>query len=447
MIYFVIYLVISLLSLSFFWKKISRENQKALLWYYIFYFFSNMFGAIIFGIADKLSFGVLIDFVIDTYIQGEFVKSHLENLYWFLLFSPIIILPIFSLDFKCRLRLNNPIKFNLSSNAFAIATLIIISIFIGEIIISDNIGILTLNNLTNSKENYADYIIGRADVFNSMSNRFFGLLYMTLPFFSHISIYNSFKRKGERIWPLLSLILVVLITIVSIGVNQKAPLIIYFISLIIGINFVKKFNTVLIIVVPLIVLVLVNTLQVFIQGTEGWNFALSFFHTIFRAPASIPFYVNYYPEQLPFVGVDFGILANLYIPATEATDNVEIHTIMWGQSFESEGVTGTVASPFQYRAFAQAGLLFSILNIIIVSFFIKFLGWVIKSNGLSDKSISHGFFTQSLIVLYFVSQTHIKDCIWSSYGVIWLIKGFILLLVIEFILMVTREKKKSFFNI
>lgn len=390
-----------------------------------------MLGAIIFGLAGEISFGDFVDFMIESYIQGEYVKPELLNLYWFLVFCPFIIIPCFCIRTRYKLPKKFVLRFTPSFLVFSISVFVILFIFISEIILTNNIGILTLSTLSGSKENYTDYIIGRNDIYATMSNRFFGYLYMTIPFFSHIAVYNAIKTYDKRRWWLFFAIsLIAFITLVSIGVNQKAPLIIFYISILAGISLLLKFNLKYAFIVPLLIFGIVNTLQVFIQGDDGWNILLSIFHTLFRAPASIPFYVNYYPTQLPYVGSDFGILANFHMPVKEATDNIEIHTIMWGQHFEKFGITGSVAAPFQFRAFAQAGLYFAIFNLILVSLFLRSLGWIYKTKLLGNNSVTHAFFAQSLIVLYYLSQTHIKDCLWSSYGILWIILGYILLLAV-----------------
>ncbi len=427
------YTIASIIILKFTWNRISPEVRRALFWFYIFYFFSNMFGAIIFGLAGEISFGEFVDFMIDKYIQGEYVKPELLNLYWFLVFCPFLILPCFCMRSKYKLRPTNLLQFTPSFLIYSISVFIILLIIISEIIVTNNVGILTLSTLTGSKENYTDYIIGRNDIYASMSNRFFGYLYMTLPFFSHIAVYNAIKAPDKRRWIFFAVVLVLFITLISIGVNQKAPLVIFYISILVGISMLIKVKLKYTLLVPLLILVIVNTLQIFVQGNDGWNMLLSVFHTIFRAPASIPFYVNYYPGQLPFVGPDFGILARLHIPTKEAIDNIEMHTIIWGQFLEEFGVTGSVAAPFQFRAFAQAGFYFAIFNVILVSFFLSILGWIYKTELLGNHAITHAFFTQSLIVLYFLSQTHIKDCLWSSYGIIWIIQGYLLLLAVAII--------------
>jgi hypothetical protein len=434
-----IYSVASIIILKFTWNRIEAEVRRALFWYFFFYFFSNMLGSIIFGLAGEVSFGEFVDFMIDNYIQGEYIQPDLLNLYWFLVFSPFLILPFFCMRSKYIFKPAKFLKFTPSFLVYSITVLIIMLIFITEIIMTNNIGIITLSTLTGSKENYTDYIIGRNDIYSSMSNRFFGYLYMTLPFFTNIAVYNALKAPDRHRWIFCSVVLILFITIISIGVNQKAPLLIFYISILAGISMLIKVKLKFILLVPVLILLIVNALQIFVQGDDGWNMLFSFFHTIFRAPASMPFYVNYYPRQLPFVGPDFGILANLHIPAKEATDNIEMHTIMWGQFFEKFGVTGSVAAPFQFRAFAQAGLFFAIVNVVLISFFLRTLGWIYKTNVLGCHAITHAFFTQSLIVLYFLSQTHIKDCLWSSYGVIWIIHGYILLLVVGMVFRISNK--------
>lgn len=420
--------------------------RTTLFWYFIFYSFSNVIGAIVFGLADNFSYGELIDFALDSYLQGEYVSESKKLLYWFLVFSPFFLFPIFSIKLFSFKEFTWSFYSDSSPKVFLIATIFILGVFIAEIIISNNLGILTLSNLSGSKENYTDYILGRSEFFTSMSNRFFGYLYMTLPFLSHIAIYNVIKTKSKLFWTSISFFLITLIVIVSIGINQKAPLIIFFISIIVGISLIKKLNYLVFLIAPIVILSIVNAIQIFVQGEDGWNVLLSIFHTFFRAPSSIPFYVNYYPDKFNFVGVDFGFLSLFHIPTIDATDNADIHTVIWGQSFEQFGVTGTVAAPFHFRAFAQAGLLFSILNIFLVSTFFKLLSWVYQKFVFGDKAICHAFYTQSLIVLYFLSQTHIKDCLWSSYGIIWIFHGFLILLIVSIIFNKKIFQKKNFIS-
>jgi len=433
MYYFIFYTILTTIILATTWRYISFEVRKTLLWFYIFYFASNMLGAIIFGLAGQISYGFLIDTIIDQYIQGEYVTGAYASVYWLLLFSPFLILPLVCLRSKYKLKIDLPaLRFKSALPPFIFCVVILIAVMLAEIAFTHSWGILTLQNLSNSKEDYTDYIIGRGDVYASMSNRFFGYLYMTVPFFAHIAVYHGIIKTSHTLtWRILAAILIVFIALISIGINQKSPLILFLISILVGVSLIKKLSVKFFILVPVIVIGIVNFLQVFIQGSDGWSILLSVFHTLFRAPASLPFYVNYFPEHLPFVGIDFGILETLHIPATIATDNIQMHSIMWGQYFEKFGITGSVAAPFQYRAYAQAGLFFALSNVVLVGLFICFFGWLYKKKILGDAAVSHAFFAQSLIVLYYLSQTHIRDCIWSSYGIVWVIHGYLLYFILR----------------
>lgn len=428
---FIVFSLLSILWISIIWKYISVEVRKALFWYYMFYFFSNMLGGIIIGLAGEVDYGFYFTFFLDKYINEEYVNQSNILLYWLLLFAPIFILPLVCVKIPYSYKINTKFfSIHTSVGSFAVCSFLVIGIMVFEILRNDNIGILTLSTLNNSKENYAEYIIGRAETFNSMSNRFFGYLYMTLPFFIHIGIYNCFKRNNKKYWIGITGILMGFIILVSIGVNQKAPLAIFFIAVLVGISLIKKLNWQFFILAPLVVLIVVNGLQVYIQGSDGWDVFLSFFHILFRAPAAMPYYVNYFPSQLPYVGVDYGILAQLGL-AGDTEDNIIIHTIMWGQTFEKFGVHGSVAAPFNFRAYAQAGLLFSMLNVFLVGLGIRFVGWIYRIKLFGDKAVNHAFFCQSLIVFYFLSQTHIRDCLWSSYGIIWIFHGVLIYYIIS----------------
>lgn len=114
---------------------------------------------------------------------------------------------------------------------------------------------------------------------------------------------------------------------------------------------------------------------------------------------------------------------------------------MWVQSFEKLGIEGSVAAPFHFRAYAQAGLFFSIFNFLLVALFIRFIAFIIKKPIITDNSMSFGLYAQSLIILYYLSQTHIRDCIWSSYGLVWLLHGFLIIFFVGLLLKINLFRK------
>ena len=239
-----------------------------------------MLGAIIFGLAGHFSFGNIIDAAIDAYLQGEYVLQENTNKYWFLVFSPFFILPLLCINVSVKKIAFKRVEFNCTPIVFFVALCFILILFFGEIFLTNNTQIITLSALSSSKEDYSEYIIGRNDIYSNMSNRFFGYLYITLPFFSHVSISKAFSKKSP-FWIVCSVVLVLIIIIVSIGINQKAPLIIYFISIFIGISLYKKLSRIIFFIIPLFILATINIIQVFVQGDDGWGIMLCIFHTLF----------------------------------------------------------------------------------------------------------------------------------------------------------------------
>lgn len=433
---FLIYIIISIISISFCWNKISDDIKKILKWYFIFYFFSNFIGAAIIVLNQFISLSEILDSAIYAYIKGEVINIEKLNLYFFLLFSPFIILPLASIKSPI-IKPISYMRFNLNFSIFMIGFILMFSFFLYEIIMTGNIGVLTLSAFGDSRLDYNEYILGRNKLFSSMSNQFFGYLYMTFPLFCHISIYKTIENKSKK-WLIVSVFIFLIISVVSIGINQKAPLIIFYISIIAGLTITSKVNWKYILISSIGIFLIINIIQLYVIGDSGWNMILSFFHILFRAPASIPYYVNYYPDLIPFTGTDFGILAK-FTEVKSATDNIDIHSIMWGQDFLNYGIEGSVSAPFQVRAYAQNGLFFTIINILFVALFIRIISWIYKNKIFGDESISYGFLAQSFIVFYYLSQTNIKDCIWSSYGIVWIFHGIIILLIVSLLY-------KSFFR-
>ena len=181
------------------------------------------------------------------------------------------------------------------------------SFFLYEIIMTGNIGVLTLSAFGDSRLDYNEYILGRNKLFSSMSNQFFGYLYMTFPLFCHISIYKTIENKSKK-WLIVSVFIFLIISVVSIGINQKAPLIIFYISIIAGLTITSKVNWKYILISSIGIFLIINIIQLYVIGDSGWNMILSFFTSCLELQHQYH-YVNYYPDLIPFTGTDSGILA------------------------------------------------------------------------------------------------------------------------------------------
>ena len=406
------------------------HHKKTVYFFYaLFYFLTNVIGGILIGTKNLIDYPNQLNSAIIFYVQNEFVYGSKLKLFWELLFLPFIILPI-TLLFKLKFKKIKKFYVNVGKSKFTISLFIVFSFFIYEIIFSGNLSLLTSLNFLETKNNYDELIIGRNHYFSSLGNIYFGILYMTLPFFSHISLYKYLKSKSN-FWFRYFILLFITITYFNISINQKAPLVIYFLSIIISYSFCKKIKIRSYFIFFLLSFFLINTLMVFTLGQESWNGLFTLFHAFFRAPAALPYYVNLYPDLVPFTGIDFGIKSLLRLPNITATDNIDVHTFLWGQSFKKFGIMGSVAAPFQFRAYAQAGLTFSFFSIILAGLYMRFFTFIYR-NEFFGKSLTHAFIVQSLINLYYLSQTHIKDVLWSSYGICWVFFGVIICIVVDY---------------
>lgn len=290
-------------------KKLSPRAQIPIVLYGISYLLTSVIGAS----------ALAIEPVYDYWSQMTKEYNNIQVLneiggegYFFLLLSPLVLPQTFCLLFysifawfrKYEIR-----RFSLNLRlSIGVAPIFISFITIAFICIADlhfNNLLLNLVNVTSSAD-YSEHIFARQRAFSSLSNFYFGMLYVGLPTLlaCMVSFYLDRKSYLRLVLIIFSFGLIVYLTLSTI---QKAPILILIIF-IGSVFWIKNKLTLKKIAIIFILGVSYLTLAYSMVGAgEGGGLSLALFQIIFRMSSSFPYYLSFFPDYHQFTGIFYGL--------------------------------------------------------------------------------------------------------------------------------------------
>lgn len=437
-IYFSFFLFLSLTTWLLSWRFISKEARIISLIYSLFYVGTTLIGATIIGLTDG---NILDRFQLTWGLNVDLIKSTDTFKYWCILYAPLIILPITLLQFKAQKHTNQEstiarshrvkkINFKVDILTYSISLLFFTAFCFLKMYAS---GYLT--NLANWRILEGDYqslIQARIDTIYAVGASFYGVTYMSLPALSHIALYQVAKARGNKIvWCILFFLSFCIIALLSLSILQKAAVIIYGLSILIGfifLNFIKRWMLPFILpIVGWFTFSFLNFLQSFMA--REWDSLQGFFLIILRTASSFPFYINLYPEVLPYSGIDIGL--DIIGLDKYPIDNLIVFDYMYPSVIWTQGA---VAAAAHVRAYAQGGIIYAMVTLVLIGFFIKILAQLGKRLSKQPNPILYALYIQGgIIFLYYISQGAIRDALLVSYGVKWVFIGLMTVVIFQMV--------------
>jgi hypothetical protein len=255
---------------------------------------------------------------------------------------------------------------------------------------------------------YVAMISVRSSMFGSLSRVFFGIVYSAMPALSQYALYETVRTKRLS-WKLSLGLTICLTCILYMTVVQKSVLLLYLLFLGIGLALLKVVKPRTFCLWLGGMLFLLTFLQTLFS--VDWGIESSMDLLVFRMASSFPYYVNIYPDMKPFVGIDFGL--HLIGLDSQSRDNLDTFSFMYPSVTWTEGAA---AAPAHVKAYAQAGLAYSVVTVLIIGVAVSFVARLWQN---IRGPICFTFYLQSLVFLYYCTQTSLRESFVSCYGLIW----------------------------
>jgi hypothetical protein len=85
--------------------------------------------------------------------------------------------------------------------------------------------------------------------------------------------------------------------------------------------------------------------------------------------------------------------------------------------FPNSPLGTALPAPAHVEAYAQGGLMFAVFVTVLLGIMIAAVARLRAAAGRS--AVWHAFYIQSLVMLYYLTQTSIRGALWDSYGLYW----------------------------
>ncbi len=405
---------LSLLMWYFVWKWADPSVRLPLIFYCGFYSVTTLIGATLIGLSDgkclePLAWG--LDFQ---------VLRDVNNVrYWCLLFMPMIVPPALVIGLARSRIIESAVRnaagrLNASPSQLGFLTIYCLwaGYCLGKLYITGQIG--TIFKWHSHRGDYVSMILQRTEMAGMLGSVFFGLIYITLPMLSFYSLYCSVKEPGFA-WKAIFCFSAFTTAIISLSLMQKGPVLLFFVFIGIGLVELKVIHPRSLAIFGLGLVFLLTFLQRFMA--ENWSYEQTFNLIVFRMAHSYPYYLNIYPDMLPFFGLDLGL--HLIGMGEIASDNNVVFDYMYPAC---DWVQGAAPGPAHVRAYGQGGLPFAMVTLMLIGLGIKMAG-VLRRYIAGPLSFS--LYMASLVCLYFLTQTSAREAVLSCYGICWAMPGIV----------------------
>ncbi len=258
---------------------------------------------------------------------------------------------------------------------------------------------------------YTSAIALRYDMMASLPSGFFGVVYIGLPALAYVGLYAA-VRTGRPGWMVLTALTVVATMWLSLVSAQKAIILVFLTFFGIGMFLLRAVRARFMVIFGGGLLVLLNLMQVFLQGPFGALQSLAL--VLFRIGPAYPYYIGLFPGNHPFYGVDWqGTLFGREFTGSAPDYNLVVSNAL-EFSTPVQGLSPIGAVP---SAYAEGGVAYALLMGVIVALIL------VGAGRFGRKALGgpyrFAFYVLLLTVAYYLTQVPLAATIWQSYGIKW----------------------------
>jgi hypothetical protein len=250
----------------------------------------------------------------------------------------------------------------------------------------------------------------------------FGIIYMALPAVCITALASAVRARTASWWMMFG-VLCLSAVCMYLTTLTKSNLLIFMVALSVAALAFKIIRISGLVLLAGLALVFLTLQDALLTGSGVLEFGGSLANLVMRLSSGIPFYVDMFPEQEPFVGIDYGL--GWFGIGPKVAPNLLVFNYMFP---DITYVQGAAPAPAHISAYAQAGLTFSLATMAIIGVVLAFFGAV----GATARSpLAHSAFVGGAIMCYYMTQADLVGAINVSYGYKWWVFGLLSILAAE----------------
>lgn len=254
----------------------------------------------------------------------------------------------------------------------------------------------------------------RTEMAATLGDMHYGFIYMAIPAICVIALQ---KAAGTRrlAWWFLFLSLGTALSLLYLSTLTKSNLLVFGVALAIAAFMERLVGKVGLLVAGVAGLGALAIQTAWLSGSSPLELIGTLTNLVFRVSSGIPFYLAIFPEQHPFVGVDFGL--GWFGIGPSAAPNLLVADRMFPAD---TWVQGAIPAPAHVVAYAQAGVWFSLVTMVLVG------AYIAAASGLGRRHRSvviRSAYIGACIGCYNATQTDAVGVVLHSYGLKWWLFG------------------------
>jgi hypothetical protein len=393
------------------------------VFYSAVYVLTTGIGAAMIGLTDGLAL-IQIDAEAGWGLDVSMLPGSVTPQYWIVLFAPLIAPALLFWLFPARANGASvidgaaPATEQLTPGGF----LAVFAIFAGYCLLNlfrNGYG-FSIAMWFQSEGDFVAMMAHRAALGAVLGSLFFGFAYITLPTLAQTAIFQ-FARIRSSIWMLLAVMAVAIMLFIDLSLMQKSHAMLHLLIIAVGMAELRflRWKLVAIIIGGLFsVLTFLMSLML-----ENWDSFQTLRLIVFRMSHAYPYYLTIFPDIESFRGIDFGL--HLLGIGSAPDQTWRVFTYMYPGYFEFEGAC---PAPANVDAYAQAGLGYAIVVSLGIGVLVR---WSAELRMRIQGPVGFALYMQSLMALYYVSQTSLRESVVSCYGIFYAFLAIIPLLALR----------------
>jgi hypothetical protein len=393
------------------WPRVPAQARFPWLFYSAVYVLTTGIGATVIGLTNGVAL-IQVDAEAGWGLDVSLLQGSITPQYWIVLFAPLIAPALLFWLAPPRSKSASvidgraPTTEQLTPGGF----LAVFGLFAGYCLLSlfrNGYG-FSIGMWFQSEGDFVAMMAHRMALGAVLGSLFFGIAYITLPTLAQAAVFQ-FVRIRSSAWLLFAALSVGIMLFIDLSLMQKSHAMLHLLIITVGMAEMRflRWKLVALIVGGLFAgLTFLMSLML-----DGWDSFQTLRLIVYRMSHAYPYYLTIFPDLESFRGIDLGL--HLVGIGSAPDQTWRVFTYMYPGYFE---VDGACPAPANVDAYAQAGLMYSIFISFLIGVLVR---WSAELRTRIRGPIGFALYMQSLMALYYVSQTSLRESVISCYGIFY----------------------------